>query len=148
MKKRLLSLAMSALLMLGIVVLAPAPANASINECLPGNVCLWGENSYTGCFYQASGSRDNYAATGWTTCPAYAVNDGANSVVNNGARCRVRLFLNAFYDGPYVYFNNPARGGITRDPMLSNGGGNSPAEFPGVNRFNWQDQFSSHNWWC
>jgi hypothetical protein len=146
--KRLLSISMSALLTLGIVALAPTPAKASIYDCPSGFICLWGENSYQGCFYLTQENQENYAEIGWSTCPAYAVNDGPNSVSNNGSRCRVRFFLNAFFDGPYVYFNSPDKGGITRDPRLSNGGGNSPSEFPGVNRFNWQDQFSSHNLWC
>lgn len=135
---------------LGVALVAivgtPGTAFASVSQCKSGNVCLWGENTYSGCFAQYSGNQPDYTKLTWQqTCRiGVRINDGANSVKNHGTRCSVALFQNIHYTGPAILFNSQAQGYNYEDPKLGNGGGTG---YNGhYNGQNWQDRISSHKW--
>lgn len=57
MKRRLLTLAASAAVMLGIfVVAAPTPALAAKSQCASGRFCLWVDSGYSGGFFSWASS--------------------------------------------------------------------------------------------
>lgn len=134
--------ARTVLIAAGIVLITAAgiqPATANPDTCVTGNVCLWGENSYTGCRLDRTGNVADYGSISWDNCAA-SPNNGPNSVTNRGSTCTVR-YDGTFYSGAYIYFSNPFLSGGYQDPLLSNGGGYGP-----YNAQNWQDRVSSHRW--
>jgi Peptidase inhibitor family I36 len=116
------------------------------NSCARGYVCLWGENSYTGCKYVTANDLSSYPSRRWQTsaCRASSINNGVNSLTNRGSRCAIAFYDGSSYVGPAIYFHSRwAHGYNYQDPALSNGGG---LGFNGGNaRQNWQDRISSHN---
>ncbi|MFI5937256.1 peptidase inhibitor family I36 protein [Actinoplanes sp. NPDC051494] len=123
-------------------LVATAPAEAALSECSPGQVCLWGENDYSGCFRGMTNTGYDYNTIVWSTCTTYSINNGANSVRNYGNSCAVALFDGAQHTGPAILFNRVADNYNYQDPKLSNGGG---VGFNGAYAGqNWQDRISSH----
>lgn len=129
-----------------------AESNTSLlgdpNVCPTGSICLWGENTYEGCYRYFSGDDGDYRDNYWTNCSSYSVHNGANSLTNRGASCNVVVFDPAgiavnTYTGPGIRFNNPSIGGTYQDPNLSNGGGYSWNG--GSTTANWQDKISAHD---
>lgn len=125
-----------------IVVAAAAgatalPASASNSQCPTGAACIWGENDYTGCFYdrQVAGSIGN-----WESCSGGAItaNNGANSAKNEGRSCDARFYDWSDRTGKYIQFNREISGTSYQDPYLANGGG-----LGGYNQENWQNRISS-----
>ncbi len=95
----------------GALFLGTAPAQADWSDCPAGSACLWTSNNYPGS-PQASfsssivlGSSDNMI----------------NSISNNGNSSVARFYDRNDRSGSYISLNNPARGGQSRDPNLSNG---------------------------
>lgn len=110
---RLTSLAATALLA-GGVVLAAAPAQAALSDCAGGQQCGWAYNDYSDVRW-ASGSGI------WTLTAGQS--DVADSFANRGNRDCAETYEHFGYTGKVIGFNRPGLGGTTRDPNLSNGGG-------------------------
>ncbi|MEH1100493.1 peptidase inhibitor family I36 protein [Micromonospora sp. CPCC 205561] len=120
------------------LVVGQTSAQASESQCTAGQVCVWGENDYTGCFRGMTANGFDYSTITWSTCSA-KIDNGANSVKNEGRSCAVRLYTDANHSGSSILFNREADGANFRDPYLANGGGLGSA-----NGLNWQDRISSH----
>lgn len=91
-KKRLGATLATLVLGLGGVVVAAAPAQASVTDCLSGKLCLWDDINYNGPLYMYSGSTSCYNLI--------SQNDHASSAKNRTSRT-VRLYLNANCSGNY-----------------------------------------------
>lgn len=115
-------------------------ASASISQCSSGNACLWGENSYSGCFYQSSVDRTSLGNWQASCSTGVSANNGANSVANRGNSCNVGFYDGTSYTGAYIRFDRPVSGGTYQDPDLSNGGGSG-----GSTTANWDNRISSLN---
>lgn len=121
------------------IAFAPVAAQASIAQCSTGYACLWGENDYSGCFYQSAVDRDGLPT--WATCTGANANNGANSVRNEGQSCNVVFFDQTGRVGPGILFNRVADGYNFQDPYLGNGGG--VGFNGGVATQNWNNRISS-----
>ncbi|MGL5865343.1 MAG: peptidase inhibitor family I36 protein [Dermatophilaceae bacterium] len=122
----------------GLLLLGPAVASASISQCDSGNACLWGEDSYSGCFYQSSSDRNSFGFWQETCTTGVSANNGANSVANRGVNCNVLFFDGTNRTGSSIRFDRPSTGGTTQDPDLDNGGGSG-----GSTTSNWENRISS-----
>lgn len=72
---------------------------------------MWTSNNYPG----------NPNASFAQSVKLRASNNRINSIVNHGRSSVARFYDAGRATGAYVYLNNPARGGQSRDPNLSNG---------------------------
>ncbi|MDR0482332.1 MAG: peptidase inhibitor family I36 protein [Cellulomonadaceae bacterium] len=94
------------------VGLTAAPASALWSDCPSGYACVWTSTSYPGSPNAKTASLSNLAD----------VSNRGNSIVNNGKTSVARYYdLAGCSTGSYIVMNNPARGGQSRDPLLSNG---------------------------
>lgn len=87
------------------------PASAAYTDCPVGSAALWVAQSYSGA------PNATYANSVVLT----SSNNLINSIVNNGRTSIAHFYDAANHTGASISLNNPARGGQTRDPMLSNG---------------------------
>lgn len=118
--------ATAALLMAaGLVAVGAGPASASYTDCPSGSACLWTSNNYPG------GPNASFANSIVLTSSSNL----ANSIVNNGNSAVARFYDASDFSGAYISLNNPARGGQSRDPNLSNGTDATSA--------NWANRISS-----
>ena len=114
-----------------------SPKRNGSGGCANGDVCLWGLDSYQGCWKDMNNDQDVYGGITWANCPA-SIDNGANSIKNRGD-CNVRMFEGPNKGGQQITFDSRF-GGTNNDPDLSNGGGAS-----GNTGQNWQNRISSHN---
>lgn len=136
--RRTIRLGLGMVLVAATAFFGTPPAQASIGQCADLYACLWGENSYSGCFVRYI--NDTASFGNWATCGSSA-NNGANSVRNQDLFCNVVFFENTSYGGAGILFNNVSDGFNYQDPTLSNGGGvGYGGNYAGQN---WQDRISS-----
>jgi len=109
--KNLLKTVPLSLLVMGGLVIGATPASAYYTDCPAGSACLWTSNSYPG----TPNASFQYSVV------LSGSNNLINSIVNNGNSSIARFYDASNYTGSYIALNNPARGGQSRDPMLSNG---------------------------
>lgn len=102
-----------------------APAGAAYTDCSSGRACLWTGYSYPG----------TPNASFLSSVILSGSNNQISSIVNNGNSSVARFYDAGNHSGVYIALNNPARGGQTRDPDLSNGI-NATSE-------NWDNRISS-----
>ncbi|MBU5422553.1 peptidase inhibitor family I36 protein [Cellulomonas hominis] len=107
------------------LVIGATPASAAYTDCSSGYACMWTSNSYPG----APNASFQYSIVLSSTSNAI------NSIVNNGNSSVARFYDAGNFTGSYISLNNPARGGQTRDPNLSNGTDATTA--------NWANRISS-----
>jgi hypothetical protein len=124
-----------------LLLLGTTEANAALSQCSAGYACIWGENSYTGCFYQRSTSGP---VGDWATCAGVSSINGANSLKANGNTCNTDYYDLTNQTGPYIRFLRAGLGSNFQDPTLSNGGGSST----GYEGQNWQDRIGSLKFVC
>lgn len=124
------------------LLFSPAAQADDPNSCAAGRVCVWGENSYTGCRKNMAVDTISYANHMWDNCYA-SINNGINSLTNRDSICKVAFYDGGAMTGAGLLFNSPYYGAPYQDPNLSNGGGFGIGG--GSNTANWQDRFSSHN---
>ena len=118
LRPALLLLALSGGMVLGV---APAPASAVVDAtCSPGDFCVWGEDSYTGCVYTNSNSRSSDLNTPWVNCSSYYVANGPNSARNRGVSCDVYFTDYNNLTGGYRLMSRESSGGWWTDPNLGN----------------------------
>ena len=125
---RITTLAAS-LAVLGGAVLAAAPAQAALSDCASGQQCGWAYNDY-------STMRWGNTVGSWTL--GINQNDVADSFANRGNYDCAEAYADFGWTGDVVGFNRPGLGGTTRDPNLSNGGGQW-----GSTSTNWANRISS-----
>ena len=140
-------------LALGALFGMPALASASVSQCTSTHGCIWGENSYSGCFYQNGGNVPDYTKVDWTdTCSTgVKINDGADSVKDNGsnASCYLVFYANSGYGGDAIKFSPAVSGSNYEDPNLSNGAGLNYAPSGGTSqKENWSNRISSDKFIC
>ncbi|MBK5224484.1 MAG: peptidase inhibitor family I36 protein [Acidimicrobiia bacterium] len=123
-RKSLAAIGLS-LLMAGGVLASASPASAAWTDCPSGRSCLWVGNNYPGLPNGIFVSDIVLSSS----------NNQINSIVNNGTTWRSRFFDSSNFTGINISLNNPARGGQTRDPLLSNGTDATPV--------NWANKISS-----
>ncbi|GAB3083032.1 hypothetical protein GCM10027186_47790 [Micromonospora schwarzwaldensis] len=124
----------------GTAIAFEAPAYATESQCGSTSVCLWGEDDYSGCFRGMSTTKvDDYATIRWASPCTARIDNGANSVKNEGTSCSVRLYDGVNQSGSFILFNRELDGANFRDPYLANGGGTGSSSGQ-----NWQDRISSH----
>lgn len=109
----------------GLVAVGAGPASASYTDCPSGSACLWTSTNYPG------SPNVSFASVITLTDSSNLI----NSIVNNGNSSIARFYDSSDRTGTYIALNNPARGGQTRDPNLSNGTDATTA--------NWANRISS-----
>lgn len=109
----------------GLVTVGAGPASANYSDCSAGYACMWTSNNYPGS-PNASFSMQIVLSSS---------SNLINSISNNGNYSIARFYDSSNYTGAYITLNNPARGGQTRDPNLSNGTDATPS--------NWSNRISS-----
>lgn len=109
---RLASLAI--LTVLGVGAGAVVPAQAAYSDCPSGYACLWTGNNYPG-------GPNGYFYTSLSNTEIGGLDNKTNSIVNNGNSSVAYFYDRADMSGASISLNNPAKGGQSRDPMLSNG---------------------------
>jgi hypothetical protein len=95
----------------GLVMVGAGPASANYTDCPATYACMWTSNSYPG----------SPNASYKTAVALSSSSNLINSISNNGSSSIARFYDASNYKGAHITLNNPARGGQTRDPMLSNG---------------------------
>ena len=95
------------------------PASAASTDCPSSKACLWTSENYPG---SPNGQFSN----------SIVVSIGINSIVNNGNSNVARFYDANNHQGVYISLNNPARGGQTRDPVLSNGTNTTSANWSNI----------------
>lgn len=93
------------------MALGAAPASANHTDCTRRFACMWISNNYPG--IPNASFKFSVSLKG--------SNNRIKSIANNGISRQARFYDYASSTGPYIYLNNPARGGQSRDPNLSNG---------------------------
>lgn len=93
--------------------LGAAPASANHTDCTHRFACMWTSNDYPG----------SPNASFKFSVQLKGSNNRINSIANKGFSSVARFYDYASPTGPYIYLNNVARGGQSRDPNLSNGTG-------------------------
>lgn len=125
------------------------PPSAHASSCKDGNACIWENKDYSGKSMFSAYAIKNFKTVRWdgnTTGKGPSVNDKADSFKTRGKRCDAVLWEHVGHGGKAIRFNRPAKGGISADPYLKNGGGYSHAGGKSVNRENWSDRASSLSW--
>jgi hypothetical protein len=110
--KNILKAAPISLLVMGGLVLVATPASADWTNCPAGSACLWTGESYPG---SPNGSFQSSIVLSSSTT------NKINSISNAGNSSIAYFYDGASCAGGNIAMNNPARGGQSRDPMLSNG---------------------------
>lgn len=82
---------------------------AEANGCTSGEICYWGEDSYSGCHYETTADDTNLSET-WHNCAPARVTQGTNSFINNGASCNIMFYDYTSWGGGHKFaFRNGAR---------------------------------------
>jgi hypothetical protein len=115
--------------------------------CTNGNVCVWKQPDYTGCWKDMNNDQSNYSTLGWDSGGCSGSPNNEVSSLKNRGTCRVRMqdYVGAAgATGPHITFSawnsGDPNGGTVNDPHLSSGGGES-----GSTTENWEDRISSHD---
>ncbi|MFI2754763.1 peptidase inhibitor family I36 protein [Cellulomonas sp. P22] len=95
----------------GLVMAGAGPASADYTDCPSGSACLWTSNNYPGA------PSASYSISIVLSSSSNLI----NSISNNGTSSVARFYDASNKTGAYITLNNPARGGQTRDPNLTNG---------------------------
>lgn len=115
-----------------------ASANGT-GGCANGDVCVWNQNQYNGCWRDMANDVSNYASRAYTNCQSLLLHNTVNSLKNRGT-CKVRMSDYKNDMGPHITFRGRNQGGTIQDPQLGNGGGHS-----GSTGQNWANRISSHD---
>jgi len=92
--------------------------DAAANGCTSGEICYWGEDSYTGCHYETQADDTNLSET-WHNCTA-KVDNGTNSFINNGASCNIMFYDYTQYRGGHKFAFRNGTGSWWFDVNLGN----------------------------
>ncbi len=119
------------LVLVGVVlaatVLASNVSDASANgNCAAGEFCIWGEDAYTGCYYDHNDNVSNLQLKDWDNCGTVSPNQGTNSFKNLGVSCNTSLWDYMNYTGGTRTALRVGEGGWWADTNLGNNkwGGN------------------------
>ena len=97
-----------------LAVVAPQSADA----CAAGEICYWGEDSFTGCMYYTPYD-DNNLSEQWYNCSA-KVDNGTNSFKNRGNYCSITMYDYTLYRGGHKWAQREGLGGWWQDANLGN----------------------------
>lgn len=149
LRKTVSLLAITASATLGLTIVNHAsPAHAALSQCTSSHACGWNFDNYANQWVSAVGDIPSLGMVSWNSEPGVTPNNKINSVANNGNSCRAVFYENNFNGGKAIVFNNPARGGTTRDPNLANGGGYKFQGTGKVNNEDWRNRISGIGWDC
>lgn len=122
----------------GFGLLGAPVASATVGQCDSGYACLWGQDSYSGCFVQVYD--DTRVLGNWTESCSTGVSarNGANSVRNEFNTCDAYFFSSTYFGGNHIRFDRLIDGYNYTDPDLGNGGGVGTTQYN-----NWEDTIES-----
>lgn len=85
-------------LLLGTAAVSVSTASTAA-ACSSGEICYWGEDRYTGCYYATQNDDSNLANNYWFNCYPASVNQGVNSAANVANYCDIRFYDWSSYRG-------------------------------------------------
>ncbi|MFC4627975.1 peptidase inhibitor family I36 protein [Promicromonospora alba] len=120
-----------------------APAVADDWSCPAEYTCIWNETNYAGAYSWIHDSNTNF---NFNMSDLASANNRASSLsTGNIVSCRSYFFENANWDavgGKWVWFYETGSSrGASRDPMLSNGGGNGHSSAQDLNNLFSSNQY-------
>ena len=101
--------------------LAIATSIGPAAACGSGDICYWGEDSYSGCKYDTSSTDSNLSNNYWFgNCSQWSINQGINSAKNYGSSCTIILYDLTSYNGGWHWMSRVGLGGYWKDANFGN----------------------------
>ena len=92
----------------------------AIEDCVAGEICYWGEDSYTGCDWDSPNDNSNLYWQYWDNCYPHRVDQGTNSFKNRGTSCSITMYDYSQYTGGHLWAQREGLGGYWKDANLGN----------------------------
>ncbi len=114
---------MMRLLIVTMMIAAPlsiAQASPATAACGSGDICYWGEDSYSGCAWDTPYDQTTLSDDYWHNCSTYSVNQGANSAKNYGNSCTIIFYDYTLGSGGHHWMSRVGLGGYWLDANFGN----------------------------